>query len=140
MAAVCFLLSGFPLSAQSHHVVTATLVEESTGDPVPFATVSLTPKGSSKVYKYVLSGEDGSVKFEGVKRGQYTFKAELMGYKPITTELEIKDVLDLGTLKMADDKEVLDAANVSAVGNPIVIKKDTVEFNATSFKWTRAAP
>ena len=136
MAAVCFLLSGFPLSAQSHHVVTATLVEESTGDPVPFATVSLTPKGSSKVYKYVLSGEDGSVKFEGVKRGQYTFKAELMGYKPITTELEIKDVLDLGTLKMADDKEVLDAANVSAVGNPIVIKKDTVEFNATSFKTT----
>ena len=136
MAAVCFLLSGFPLSAQSHHVVTATLVEESTGDPVPFATVSLTPKGSSKVYKYVLSGEDGSVKFEGVKKGQYTFKAELMGYKPISTELEIKDVLDLGTLKMADDKEVLDAANVSAVGNPIVIKKDTVEFNATSFKTT----
>ncbi|MBQ3723132.1 MAG: outer membrane beta-barrel protein [Bacteroidales bacterium] len=136
VAAVCFLIAGIPAAAQSHHVVTATLVEESTGDPVPFATVSLTPKGSTKVYKYVLSGEDGRVKFEGVKKGQYTFKAELMGYKPISTELEIKDVLDLGTLKMADDKEVLDAANVSAVGNPIVIKKDTVEYNATSFKTT----
>ena len=135
-AALFFLFAGLPLSAQSRHTVTATLVEESTGDPVPFATVSLTPNGSDKVYKYVLSGEDGSVKFEGVKKGQYRFKAELMGYKPVVKEIEIKDVLELGTLKMADDKEVLDAANVSAVGNPIVIKKDTVEYNATSFKTT----
>ena len=135
-AAFFFLFAGLPLSAQSRHTVTATLVEESTGDPVPFATVSLTPNGSDKVYKYVLSGEDGSVKFEGVKKGQYRFKAELMGYKPVVKEIEIKDVLELGTLKMADDKEVLDAANVSAVGNPIVIKKDTVEYNATSFKTT----
>ena len=136
LAAVFFLFAGLPAPAQSHHVLTARLVEESTGDPVPFATVSLTPAGSQKVYKYVLSGEDGTIKFESVKKGQYVLKAELMGYKPLTQELEIKDVLDLGILKMADDKEVLDAANVSAVGNPIVIKKDTVEYNATSFKTT----
>ena len=129
------LLAGIPGFAQSH-TVTAQLVEESTGDPVPFATVSLTPSGSDKVYKYVLSSDQGQVRFEGVKKGSYTFKAELMGYKTLTQELTVKDKLDLGTLKMADDKEVLDAANVSAVGNPIVIKKDTVEFNATSFKTT----
>ena len=68
-AALLFLCAGLPLSAQSRHTVTATLVEESTGDPVPFATVSLTPNGTDKVYKYVLSGEDGSVRFEGVKKG-----------------------------------------------------------------------
>ena len=136
VVAVSFLFACLSASAQSHHVISARLVEESTGDPVPFATVSLTPQGSQKVYKYALSGEDGSVRIEGVKKGQYVFKAELMGYKPVTRDLEIKDVLDLGTLKMADDKELLDAANVSAVGNPIVIKKDTVEYNATSFKTT----
>ena len=136
LTAIFFFMSGLSASAQSHHVVRAVLVEESTGDPVPFATVSLTPQGSTKVYKYVLSGEDGSVLFESVKKGQYVFKAELMGYKPLTRDIEIKDVLDLGVLKMADDREVLDAANVSAVGNPIVIKKDTVEYNATSFKTT----
>ena len=136
LAALCFLLAGVPASAQSHHVVTATPVEEATGDPVPFATVSLTPKGSTKVYKYVLSSESGAVRLEGVKKGSYAFKAELMGYKPLTREIEVKDGLDLGALKMADDKEVLNAANVSAVGNPIVIKKDTVEYNATSFKTT----
>ena len=136
LSALFFLMAGLPVPAQTHHTVTARLVEESTGDPVPFATISLTPKGSAKVYKYVLSGDDGSVKFDGVKKGSYTFKAELMGYKPLTREIEVKDGLELGDLKMADDKEVLDAAAVSAVGNPIVIKKDTVEYNATSFKTT----
>lgn len=37
---------------------------------------------------------------------------------------------------MDPDKQVLDAASVSATGNPIVIKKDTIEYNATSFKTT----
>jgi hypothetical protein len=35
---------------------------------------------------------------------------------------------------MAEDVKVLDAASVTAVGNPIVVKKDTVEYNASSFK------
>jgi len=127
------LLAGIPGFAQSH-TVTAQLVEESTGDPVPFATVSLTPSGSDKVYKYVLSSDQGQVRFEGVKKGSYTFKAELMGYKTLTQELTVKDKLDLGTLKMADDKEVLDAANVSAVGNPIVRNNPPIlQFNNNSF-------
>ncbi|MBQ5481537.1 MAG: hypothetical protein IIT74_00685, partial [Bacteroidales bacterium] len=53
LALLGMLLSGVPALAQSH-TVTARLVEESTGEAVPFATVSLTPKGSEKVYKYVL--------------------------------------------------------------------------------------
>ena len=35
---------------------------------------------------------------------------------------------------MSEDVKVLDAASVTAVGNPIVVKKDTVEYAASSFK------
>ena len=49
-------------------------------------------------------------------------------------EITIEKDLDLGVLKMSEDAEVLDAANVSAVGNPIIVKKDTIEYNASSFK------
>ena len=49
LAALFFLSAGIPASAQSRHVITALLVEESTGEPVPFATVSLTPAGSDQV-------------------------------------------------------------------------------------------
>ena len=35
---------------------------------------------------------------------------------------------------MKVNPEYLDVATVSAIGNPIVIKKDTIEFNASSFR------
>ena len=69
--------------------------------------------------------------------GKYTFKAEIMGYKSYEKAVEItKDAADLGVVKMELDQRVLDAASVTATGNPIIIKKDTVEYNASSFKTT----
>ena len=57
-----------------------------------------------------------------------------MGYKPYSKEIVLESNMDLGKIKMQEDREVLDAASVSAVGNPIVVKKDTVEYTASSFK------
>ena len=117
--------------------VTAVLRDASSGEPVSFATVSLTVPGKKTAYKYVLSDEDGKVLLEKVRSGQYEFKSELLGYKPFVKTITVKDAgIDLGELKMDLDKETLEAAEVSAVGNPITIKKDTIEYNATSFKTT----
>ena len=124
------------LSAYAQHSLTvkALLTDEKTGEPVGFATASLTVKGEKEPAKYVLSDSEGHVNLQKVRKGTYLFKAELMGYKPYTKEITVEKNLDLGVLKMAEDAEVLDAANVSAVGNPILVKKDTIEYNAASFK------
>lgn len=60
----------------------------------------------------------------------------MLGYKTFTKDITVKDAVNLGIVKLDPDKQVLDAASVSATGNPIVIKKDTIEYNATSFKTT----
>ena len=124
------------LSAYAQHSLTvkALLTDEKTGEPVGFATASLTVKGEKEPAKYVLSDSEGNVNLQKVRKGAYIFKAELMGYKPLIKEISVEKNLDLGVLKMAEDAEVLDAANVSAVGNPILVKKDTIEYNAASFK------
>ena len=120
--------------AQNSLTVKAKLADEKTGEPVGFATASLTVKGENEPAKYVLSDSEGNVNLQKVRKGTYILKAELMGYKPFTKEITVEKNLDLGVLKMAEDAEVLDAANVSAVGNPILVKKDTIEYNAASFK------
>ena len=127
------LFAAVAMSAQNHNV-TVKLEDASNGEAVGFATVSLTPaKGSAK---YSLTDNEGKGTIEKVKDGTYTFKAEIMGYKTYSKEVEIKGAMDLGTIKMELDQQVLDAASVSATGNPIIIKKDTVEYNASSFKTT----
>ena len=129
------MMISVPAFAQNSKV-TAKLKDSQTGEPVGFATVSLTRKGSTTVLKYSLSTDDGSVTFDGVRKGEYSIKAELMGYKPVTLDINVPEQISLGEIKMHPDQEVLEAAQVSAVGNPIVIKKDTIEYNATSFKTT----
>ena len=131
LMAVAGLLVAFTLSAQNYKI-TLQLQDASTGEAVGFATVSVTPaKGQAK---YTLSGSDGKATIEKVRAGEYTLKAELMGYLPYEQKLDLRADANLGIIKMELDQEVLDAASVSAVGNPIIIKKDTVEYNASSFK------
>ena len=120
-------------AAAQNHKVSVLLQDAVSGEPVGFATVSLHPERGSAV-KYALSDHEGKAVIEKVRNGKYTFKAELMGYKTYEKAIEVNGNLDLGTVKLDLDQEVLDAARVTDVGNPIVIKKDTVEYNASSFK------
>lgn len=128
------LLTGVSAMGQN---VTAKLLDESTGDPIGFATVSITKEGQEKPTKYVLSADDGKVTIESIRKGNYTVKVELLGYKPYSKAIVMEGKsIDLGEIKLAVDNEQLDAATVSAVGNSVIIKKDTIEYNATAFNTT----
>ena len=123
------LFAAVAMSAQNHNV-TVKLEDASNGEAVGFATVSLTPaKGSAK---YALTDNEGKGTIEKVKDGTYTFKAEIMGYKTYSKEVEIKGATDLGTIKMETDRQVLDAASVTAAGNPIEIRKDMFSVSEVS--------
>ena len=117
--------------------VSVKLEDAASGEAVQFATVSLTPKGSDKATKYVLSDAAGKAVIEKVANGSYVLKAELLGYKAAALEVTVADKpITVGPVKLEADAQMLDAASVSAVGNPITVKKDTVEYNAASFKTT----
>ena len=129
--ALAGLFIAIGLSAQSYKV-SLQLQDASTGEAVGFATVSLAPEKGQ--HKYTLSDVHGKAAIEKLRPGKYTLKAEIMGYKTHEQALEVHANVDLGIVKLEQDRQVLDAASISAVGNPIVIKKDTVEYNASSFK------
>ena len=130
---ILLFLTGLVSYAQNSFTVSLKLADEKTKEPVPYATVSLTVKGEEKAAKYVLSSSEGEAEITKVKKNTYILKAELMGYKAYTKEIAVSKDLDLGTISMSEDSELIDAASVSAVGNPIVVKKDTIEYNASSF-------
>lgn len=131
---VCVFLLGFSAYAQNSFTVKLKLVDAKTSEPVSFATASLTVKGEKTAAKYELTDAEGAATLAKVKKGTYVLKAELMGYRSHEQEVVVEKNIDLGEIKMNEDVEVLDAASVSAVGNPIVVKKDTIEYSASSFK------
>ncbi|MBQ8810903.1 MAG: outer membrane beta-barrel protein [Bacteroidales bacterium] len=130
-AAVLFVV---PCYAQAIYSVKMKLTDAKTSEPVAYATASVTVKGETTPVKYVLSDSEGEVMLSKLKKGTYLVKAELMGYKNYEKVITLEKNIDLGIIKMEEDAEVLDAAKVTDVGNPIVVKKDTIEYTASSFK------
>ena len=115
--------------------IKTTVVDSLTSEPVPFASVYLIPSKDTTITNFTLSDADGKAKLDDVPYGSYVFHVEMLGYKPYAKERYFRDrFVDMGTIRLAVDEQFLEAAVVSDVGNPIIIKKDTVEFNASSYR------
>ena len=115
--------------------IKATVVDSLTNEPVPFASVYVIPSKDTTITNFTLSDAKGEAKLDEVPFGSYVFHVEMMGYKPFVKERYFRDKqVDMGTVRLQVDQQFLQAATVTDVGNPIVIKKDTVEFNASSFR------
>ena len=131
---VLFLSMSVLSYAQNTFNIKLKLIDAKTAEPVGFATASITPKGSETASQFVMTDDEGKAVLEKIRKGTYVVKAEIMGYKSFEQEVVVEKNVDLGEVKMSEDVELLDAASISAVGNPIVVKKDTIEYNASSFK------
>ncbi|MCF0172446.1 MAG: TonB-dependent receptor [Bacteroidales bacterium] len=138
LIAALFLFAGVQAEAQAQKTfeVKAKILDAATDEGVGFATITLTPKGSGKVSMYSTTDDKGNVLLKGVKAGTYTFVSEMMGYTNLSKEIKVAENLDLGVLKMEINATFLQGAKVTGLANPINIRKDTIEFNASSFKIT----
>ena len=115
--------------------IKATVVDSLTNEPVAFASVYVIPAKDTTITNFTLTDTLGIAKLEEVPYGNYFFHVEMMGYKPFVKERYFRnEEVDMGTIRMQVDEHFLQAATVTDVGNPIVVKKDTVEFNASSFR------
>lgn len=113
----------------------AILIDSVSRNPVEFATISAKYIGEQTSNKYALSDDKGVAVIQGMKVGRATVSIEYMGYKTKILTVDIKKgANDLGEVLMQEDVNLLDAVVVSDVANPMVVKKDTIEYNASSFK------
>ena len=117
--------------------VKLTLKDSKSSKPISWASVYLIPAGDTTITHFALSDDKGDVLLKEVPVGKYELNAEIIGYNPHKKVYTIKshwDAYDLGIIKMDENAEFLDAASISAIGNPVTVKKDTIEFNASSFR------
>ena len=144
----CGLLGLLPARAQfipggvfdrNQGSVLVKVLEENTEKPVPYASAYLTAKNDTLITNFTLTDTTGLARITKVMRGTYVLTVEMLGYKTYNKEHYFsfdwsRDSVDLGTVHLAEDAQLLDAAHVSAIGNPIEIRQDTIIFNASSFQ------
>jgi len=104
-----------------------------TQEPLRFASVYVRHPKDSLITNFSLSDQNGLAILKDINRGDYVLTAELLGYKALRLNVYIGKDTELGILHMVVDAETLQAASISAVGNPIEVRQDTVIYHAASY-------
>lgn len=113
----------------------AVVLDSLTREPIEFATLHAKYIGDQQPRKYALTDSAGVGVLQGLPVGRATITFEYMGYRQKKFTYDIKKgANEYGELLVSEDNNVLDAVVVSAAANQMVIKKDTIEYNASSFK------
>lgn len=103
-------------------------------EPLPYASVYLTGKRDTIISHFTLTDTLGAAMIREVPFGVYKFHIEIMGFKPYVKDFNFRrNVEDLGVVKLRVDEKFIKEAIITGIGNPIVIKKDTIEYNAAAF-------
>ena len=131
---LAFAFAGVTNAYAQSSTLKIRLVDNKTGEGVEYATISLTKAGETTVYKYAQTDGDGKVSIAGLPAGKYKIQGILLGYETYEQEITLPKDADLGTKRMKVQAEFLEGAMVSDVGNPIIVKKDTIEHNVSLMK------
>ncbi|MDR0430316.1 MAG: outer membrane beta-barrel protein [Tannerellaceae bacterium] len=132
------MMTSFPVLAQRSNVeVRGTIVEEETGTPVEQATIRLLNVKDSTMINGVASSRNGSFSLKNIPPGSYLLSVSFVGYQPLYQPLQITgrtNPVNLGKLEMTDGSILLGEAVVVGKASEVVVRNDTIEYNADSYK------
>ena len=130
----CLLFFSTTVIAQQN-ILKGNLFDEE-GNPLIYATAVLLNPSDSTMDYYGITNASGHFEIKNIKSGNYILQTAYMGYHSLFKDLELplSEGNSLGALIMEPILITLDEVQVSAERIPILIKKDTVEYSAGSYK------
>jgi hypothetical protein len=136
MILTVFMLSAFCVFSQNTFKISGKVLEKSSLAPLESATIYLTTVKDSTIVDYTISDKNGNFTLIAKKTDNpINFKISYNGYKNFTKTLDnILQENNLGTIELVENANQLDEIVLKGEIPPIRIKKDTLEFNAGSFK------
>lgn len=125
--------------AQSQRAtIQGVLVDAKTTQAIPYATVSIFSATDTTLISYRLSDEKGGFKVTAIPVGiKLRIIITYMGFTIYRKALEVQNgqqLLDLGKLSLITSAVDLKEVTINAERPPVVVRKDTIEFNAAAFK------
>ena len=129
--ALLLLMGSISLKAQTSKSVHGVL-QDSTGLSVIAASIKLTsPQDTLRV----SSDVNGKFSFSNVKADHFTLSVTSLGFRPLTRSFSFtgQRQIDLPTMILRAETTQLDVVNVTG-GALVLMKEDTVEYNAKDYK------
>ena len=124
------------MAQKAEGIVKGKLVDSTSKQPVPDATVTVVNAKDSALANFMLSTKQGTFEIKNLLPGDYRLLITSKGLEEIKKNFSItaqKPVYDFETLIMLKDYKMMEGV-VITTESPIQVKNDTVQFNASGFK------
>ncbi len=132
-----FILLSTLSYAQNIGSITGRVIQSKDKLPLDYASVAIKSLSDSTTVGALNTREDGSFSFKGLKPGSYRIYAAFLGLKNASKDFSIsaeKPAVNVGDIILEGGAIDLQTVEIKADIPPIVVKQDTLEFNANSFK------
>ncbi|MCX2576323.1 outer membrane beta-barrel family protein [Pedobacter sandarakinus] len=131
---IVLIFCGYIAQAQNSGSITGKVINAKDKKPVDFATIAVRNLKDSSVVASGQTEPDGTFSFKAIAPGKYRIYAAFLGLKTTTKDVEVaKAAVNAGEIAMGDDGVDLNTVDVTA-SIPVVVKTDTLEFDAKSIK------
>lgn len=122
-----------PAHAQQRVTVAGSVVD-TTQAPLAGATVVLVQAADSALVSFGVTRADGAFVLRRVPAGSFLLQVTFVGYASYAAPLDVAgENVDVGAVVLREAVEDLGELVVSAERIPMVIKDDTLEYNAAAF-------
>lgn len=139
---ICFLglFSIFSFSQSNSFKISGTLISEEESMPLEAATIHVERIKDSALVAYAISDKNGKFTLEDeTNETALNLFVSYVGYGSYKKKIDLsKGIIVLGKIVLKTDTNALNEIIITSVA-PVTIKKDTLEFNANSFKTAKNA-
>lgn len=131
--AILWLLTTFSF-AQDGKFSIQGIVVDSTDAPLEWASVLLFNPQDSTMMAFAYSDAKGQFMMKNLKSRDYILKIGFLGLTAYEDSLLLESDLNIGIVKLVPYSAELGEVEITATRIPILIKKDTIEYDAQSFR------
>ncbi len=118
----------------AQNTLKVVVLDSATKAPVEAALFSVKYIGETNPKRHALTDSTGTAVIQRVPVGRAEARIDYVGYRTYTATVDVKrGANDIGAVYLAS-VNTLSSITVSATGNQMLVKQDTIEFNASSFK------
>jgi hypothetical protein len=134
--ALFFLMMGVSVAVAQKFSVTGT-VTDTVRSPLPSSTVMLLNPKDSTLVNFGVTDSKGLFEIKGVNQGDYLLKITFVGYASFERKISASGnspIVNIGFITMQPQNLQLSEVVIRGEKAPVTVKRDTIEFNASSFK------
>ncbi len=136
-----FVIASTAQESLGKGLIVGKLIDEITDEPVSEANIRILTQTDSLFVTGKASEKDGSFSIP-LPGGKYLVHISYIGYTDVWKETNVtakKPTIQLGTIQLESNDVLLSEAVITAMAPEIVIRGDTVEYNADAYKVAESA-